>query len=220
MPKKDRGKLDLTRRKVLSGLTTIGAVSAVAGMGTMAEFTDVEDLTNEDNPGRVKSGQIDLVASGSPVPDDFTLKGMEPGETRAKTYTLKNDPPNQLDSAIDIEALCYNIDIMDDLEDGVPEPETDKDSGNGGELDKFLVVEGRLNPVGGGPEYRWFKGNIRDIQNQGWKCRRIDPHLRPGDNEYEFTLRFTFQNHPQNNQAMLDQLNLKIQVKGETDASS
>lgn len=54
-------KLQLTRRRVLGGMATIGAASAAAGAGTMALFSDTE--TNSGNT--VSAGTLDLTLGGT-----------------------------------------------------------------------------------------------------------------------------------------------------------
>jgi len=49
-------KIELSRRKVLAGLGTIGVASAGAGLGTSAYFSDVETFTNN----RLVAGSLDL----------------------------------------------------------------------------------------------------------------------------------------------------------------
>lgn len=54
-----RRKLELSRRKILAGLGTVGAASAGIGMGTTALFTDEETATNN----RLTAGKLDLKVS-------------------------------------------------------------------------------------------------------------------------------------------------------------
>lgn len=52
-------KLELTRRRMLAGLTTAGIASAAAGLGTSAYLSDEESFTNND----LQAGELNLAVS-------------------------------------------------------------------------------------------------------------------------------------------------------------
>jgi predicted ribosomally synthesized peptide with SipW-like signal peptide len=52
----DRGQFDLSRRKLLGSVATIGAAGAIGGAGTMAFFSDEEEFANN----QITAGELDL----------------------------------------------------------------------------------------------------------------------------------------------------------------
>jgi predicted ribosomally synthesized peptide with SipW-like signal peptide len=52
----DRGQFDLSRRKLLGSVATIGAAGAIGGAGTMAFFSDEEEFANN----QLTAGELDL----------------------------------------------------------------------------------------------------------------------------------------------------------------
>lgn len=80
--------LELTRRKVLGGLTAIGAASAGAGAGTMALFSDTEQSTGN----TVQAGTLDLNADGGDSEvTTVTVSNAVPGDSGSDTTTLNNN---------------------------------------------------------------------------------------------------------------------------------
>lgn len=82
-------KLELSRRRILAGLGTIGVASAGAGAGTFALFSDEE--SSEDNT--VQAGTLNLEqagTSGSAI-QSLAFEDLKPaGEGDSKTWTLNN----------------------------------------------------------------------------------------------------------------------------------
>lgn len=80
--------VELTRRRVLGGLATIGAASAAAGAGTMAYFSDTESSTGN----TVSAGTLDLKAAGGDGEvTTVRISDVAPGDSGSGTTTLKND---------------------------------------------------------------------------------------------------------------------------------
>mgnify|MGYP006282843821 CR=1 FL=1 len=70
--------IELSRRRILAGLGTIGVASAATGAGTMALFSDEE--TSSGNV--VQAGTLDLkVGNQNPVSASFTVDDLKPGES-------------------------------------------------------------------------------------------------------------------------------------------
>ena len=78
------GTTQITRRRLLGGLLTVGGASAAAGAGTMAYFRDSE--TSGGNT--VTAGTIDLVLGGS---GSFAFNtALAPSQSTSGTLTLLN----------------------------------------------------------------------------------------------------------------------------------
>jgi predicted ribosomally synthesized peptide with SipW-like signal peptide len=84
----DSGSVELTRRRALAGLATIGAASATAGAGTMALFSDSE--TSSGNT--VQAGTLDL--TGGIASQSFSIgssgTGVKPGDQGTVRFGLEN----------------------------------------------------------------------------------------------------------------------------------
>lgn len=127
-------KSKLTRRRVLGGLVTIGAGSAVAGAGTMAAFSD-ED-TSEDNT--VAAGTLTLSLdndgdnSGSKT---IEVTNAKPGDSGSGASTIENE--GTIDGTVDLEVTNVRNE-----ENGRNDPERDAgdESGDEGELGDNLTV--------------------------------------------------------------------------------
>lgn len=84
--------IELTRRKLLGGVATVGAAGATAGVGTMAAWQ--ETVESEDN--YVEAGTLDLKISdndesyGDSVTETFTLDNAKPGDDVSNNFSLKN----------------------------------------------------------------------------------------------------------------------------------
>ena len=70
-------RITLSRRKTLAALGSIGAASAVAGLGTSAFFSDQEALTNNS----LVAGELDLKVAATSHYVDWLPAGNGPGET-------------------------------------------------------------------------------------------------------------------------------------------
>jgi len=94
--------MELSRRKVLAGLGTIGVASAGVGLGTSAYFSDVETFTNN----RLVAGSLDLTLDWEEHYSDWSddeAEGLQypvlmddPGEDAETTYVGFPDPENPM----------------------------------------------------------------------------------------------------------------------------
>jgi predicted ribosomally synthesized peptide with SipW-like signal peptide len=143
----DDNTIELTRRRILGGLGTIGVASAAAGAGTMAQFSD-----NETSSGNaVTAGTLNLTTHGSSDGSSFDMSvgQLAPGETKEMGYIdVKNS--GSIDGYLDIK-----ITGVDDQENGIVEPEQSADNSSGGELSQYLTfhVYRDNDPGGGGRQH-------------------------------------------------------------------
>jgi spore coat-associated protein N len=121
--------LELTRRRILGGIGTIGAASAAAGAGTFAYFSDTESSTGN----TVTAGTLDLTPNGSSV-ETFSLADVKPSDSGTETIGLTNagSLPGYLNVSVDVTA---------DSENSLEEPEPSDDDTTSGELAEALDVE-------------------------------------------------------------------------------
>ncbi|GGM67141.1 putative ribosomally synthesized peptide with SipW-like signal peptide [Halarchaeum rubridurum] len=77
-------KINLSRRKVLGGLVTLGAAGAASGAGTFALFSDQESSTNN----TVQSGTLDLTDPTTTM--DASVTALAPGKSTSGSVTLTN----------------------------------------------------------------------------------------------------------------------------------
>jgi len=103
--------IELTRRRVLGGIATVGAASAAAGAGTFAFFSDTE--TSTDNA--VQAGTVDLNSPNSTVSYSVGDE-IAPGES----FTLQIE--TTYTGSIDGVTLNLNAQLA--------EPSSDPDSSN------------------------------------------------------------------------------------------
>lgn len=127
-------KSKFTRRRVLGGLVTIGAGSAIAGAGTLAAFSD-ED-TSEDNT--VAAGTLTLsLANGGDNEGSKTIEvtNAKPGDSGRGASNIKNE--GTIDGSVDLEVtnVRNNENGRND-----PEREAGDESGDQGELGQNLNV--------------------------------------------------------------------------------
>ncbi|MXR19786.1 right-handed parallel beta-helix repeat-containing protein [Halobacterium bonnevillei] len=145
-------QLELTRRRVLAGLGTIGAAGAAAGLGTSAYLNDTESFVGN----TLEAGELDLYvhydfmvdqgsASGNfDGPLSGTVQGDEDvSEGVGVSYSLSDVKPGDEGSL----EFCFSLvdnpaylwmsgELTDDSENAVTEPEGDTpwETGDGGEL--------------------------------------------------------------------------------------
>lgn len=81
----EKKSIQLTRRRILAGVTTVGAVSTGAGAGTFALFSDSEQSTEN----TVQAGTLDL--SRGEQSWNLPAKGLGPGDTVSGSVSLSND---------------------------------------------------------------------------------------------------------------------------------
>jgi spore coat-associated protein N len=123
---------ELTRRRILGGIGTIGAASAAAGAGTMAYFSDTEQSTGN----TVSAGTLDLnVDSGNTATETFSLTNKAPGDTGTATTNLSN--VGSLDGY-----LAFSVGDATNHEHGTNDPESSSpmELAGSGELGKWLKL--------------------------------------------------------------------------------
>jgi predicted ribosomally synthesized peptide with SipW-like signal peptide len=139
------GTFDLTRRRALAGLGTVGVASAATGAGTFALFSDTE--ASSDNT--VQAGTLDLTADGNDGTATTTLTvpsngNAAPGDTGRAATTLVND--GSLDGF-----LNFDVGVVTNDENTAIEPEREAgDTGAPGELGSVLDVRYGFDTTGDG----------------------------------------------------------------------
>ena len=134
-------KYELSRRKALAALGTIGVAGAGAGMGTSALFSDTEEFTNN----QLTAGTLDMAVTaevvaaneywsnqgilGNPVTADgdvlqkFQLNDVKPGDWAIICFTVDSVADNPFYLTIHGDAEEYA-----EKEGASTEPEKDADS--------------------------------------------------------------------------------------------
>jgi predicted ribosomally synthesized peptide with SipW-like signal peptide len=82
----DSGSIELTRRRALAGLATIGAASATAGAGTAALMSDSGSSDNN----TVRAGEMTLTL-GANVSKTVDIDDLMPGEGGKEVFAVTND---------------------------------------------------------------------------------------------------------------------------------
>lgn len=146
-------RYQLSRRKTLAGLATIGAAGAGAGLGTSALFSDEE--TFADNV--VEAGTLDMTVTAEVVShvDNGYWDGLELTD---ETYEADGDPGVGLEVADikpgDWAVLCFTVAVesnpgyvtlhaenFTEAENGLTDPESEVDeTEDDGELDEKLLL--------------------------------------------------------------------------------
>ncbi|WP_435180332.1 TasA family protein [Halorussus sp. AFM4] len=85
MTEDDNSGFDLSRRKVLGGLVTVGAASAATGAGTMALFSDSEQSTDN----TIQAGTLDLTVGGSNS-STLNVSNIAPGDSGRTAIQVNN----------------------------------------------------------------------------------------------------------------------------------
>lgn len=125
--------VELTRRRVLGGVATIGAASAAAGAGTMAYFSDTESSTGN----TVSAGTLDLTSGGDNGPYGIIdVDNKAPGWSTTTTLSLQNDGTIDGDLSIEVDSIQES-----GGENPEPEQTAEGDSNNDADLAEFLDVE-------------------------------------------------------------------------------
>jgi predicted ribosomally synthesized peptide with SipW-like signal peptide len=185
-------KLELTRRRVLGGLGTIGVASAAAGLGTSAYLNDTESFENN----MMTAGELDLAvdyvvheeqgSAGDYTINSFTneVNGSDPGDD----LTVNGDGTAMSQNLGDVKPgdsgysrFCFTIDdnpaymwacgeLTASNENGYTEPEPEDDNGEG-ELEENIEVdvmycdlddEGNLDGEGG----TIYSGTLKEVLDQ------------------------------------------------------
>ncbi|MFW6436950.1 MAG: TasA family protein [Halococcoides sp.] len=122
-------------RVVLVGIAAIGLAAALAGAGTMALFSDTEQI--EDN--RVSAGTLDLAVDGNNGQSTTVLNvsNAKPGDSGTETITLSNE--GTIDGYVDVN---LSEAANDEGANPEPEPDTGVDGDLGDELEVSLVANG------------------------------------------------------------------------------
>ena len=105
-------KTKLTRRRILGGLATAGAASAVTGVGTWALMDD----SGSSNNNTIISGEMDLTL-GANVSKTVDVDNLMPGEGGKETFAVGND--GDADGVLD---LTVNNVRNNPSSPGVPSP--------------------------------------------------------------------------------------------------
>lgn len=130
--------IELTRRRVLGGLVTVGGASAAAGAGTMAAFSDIETSANN----AVQAGTLDLTLDSDSQPVTF-FEGatpIVPGDDGQDSVTLGN--AGSIDGDVEV-----GLDGVSNSENGRSQEEIDNgdDTPDEGELQDFLEVRATID---------------------------------------------------------------------------
>lgn len=127
-------KIELTRRRFLGSLVTIGGAGAAAGMGTMAAFSDTEARSGN----TVQAGTLDLtLADGQNTSVTFLNEsGVVPGDSDFDSLDLNNEGSISADLEISLEAIRS----------------TDKSGNSPGDLENYLEVRGVVELSDGSTE--------------------------------------------------------------------
>jgi len=145
-------KYDLSRRKVLGGMATIGVAGAGAGLGTSALYSDEETFVNN----QITAGTTNLavtmglVSIDSSAPDSLDVN-YEEGESRTadgearigiQVGDMKPGDCITLRTTVDVEDNPMYVGVMaENVEQGEgenTEPEQEVDSDNSGDLGDAL----------------------------------------------------------------------------------
>ncbi|MFQ3293263.1 MAG: putative ribosomally synthesized peptide with SipW-like signal peptide [Halobacteriales archaeon] len=156
----EKNTIDLSRRKVLAGLGTIGLASAGAGLGTSAYFSDVETFENN----TLTAGSLDLVVDWEEhyymgaLADGIRLLYSEPTGDDADMYVGFPDPvnPQVYVHADDIDAFMDSTSLEAYPDAGV-NGSGDSDDGIQDDIDfayyqaceDFAQLDANLDPTNG-----------------------------------------------------------------------
>jgi predicted ribosomally synthesized peptide with SipW-like signal peptide len=145
-------KFELTRRRVLAGLTTAGFASAAAGLGTSAYFNDSESFDNNSlTAGELNLGvSVDLRNKSAELPDPIiesdtgpndsadgnvvtiTVNDLKPGDW----FILEWDPEVYSNPGY-VQVTSVDEDYSNDEGDN---PESETDTGSPGDLGDALLT--------------------------------------------------------------------------------
>jgi predicted ribosomally synthesized peptide with SipW-like signal peptide len=141
---------ELSRRKALLGLGTIGVAGAAAGMGTSALFTDEEEFENNSfTAGTLNMSVTADVVAANQYWEDVANLSMATADGEVETGLQVGDvkPGDWVIICFTIEIgenpgyVYVSIDDFVDNENGIDDPEDDEDSSlSDGELDEKLLA--------------------------------------------------------------------------------
>lgn len=163
----------LTRRRVLGSVATIGIAGAL-GATTWAQMNDTEQATVT-----AQAGTLDLKANG-----DDTVVTIDFGDSLSNGFegTQTIDLTNV--GSLPGEALCFDVSNFTSDEGETPEPETNTDTTDGGELDDVANLDITLS--GGGTTYNVYSGTASGVTTVD-TCANLEPALT----DQTFTLDIT-----------------------------
>jgi len=142
-------KYELSRRKTLAGLATIGAAGAGAGLGTSALFSDTESFQEN----TITAGTLDMsVTATIEATNEYWSDSVGASETADGEPVMNFDVSDVKPG--DWGIVCFTVDIgenpgyvtihaegFEESENGLTEPEGEVDeSSEDGELDEALLV--------------------------------------------------------------------------------
>ncbi len=132
--------LQLTRRRALGALLTIGAGSAAAGAGTFALFSDTEESTGNS----ITAGTLDL---GETSGESFTISNIRPTQT-TDTKSISSTYDGSIDANLDV---WFDISepTNDGEETGEGEFENDMTAGQFASVLDVDTAEVTINPETG-----------------------------------------------------------------------
>jgi len=97
----DKDVFDLSRRKVLAGLGTIGAASAGVGLGTSAYFSDEENFTNN----QLVAGELDMKMAYSAHYSDWKANEEGTPEDEGVDVVMYDGAPNTTGGPDDLPTI-------------------------------------------------------------------------------------------------------------------
>jgi len=164
-------KYELSRRKTLAGLATIGAAGAGAGLGTSALFSDEESFTNN----QMVAGELDLIvdywtgATAEAVDGGTTGSSENQGGVSGQ-YVLNDVKPGDSGSLVFCPKIVDNPAWLwagstgyTQYENGYTEPEEDEETDEISDrgLDGDIRPDGTPNESGDGEGYGELAENIQ-----------------------------------------------------------
>jgi len=164
-------RFDLSRRKALAALGTIGAASAGAGVGTSAYFSDEETFENN----RLVAGELDLKVTASQhyvdwLPDTDTAGVSNPVDPipapqetdDAEMANGEADITLNPGSGADPQASPIELVLVDDTEEN-----GDAEDAGGDEDALEFAVGSKVNDINGGVPPTPYGGSLCDIAPGG-----------------------------------------------------
>lgn len=111
--------IELSRRRVLGGIATVGVASAAAGAGTFAFFNDTE--TSSSNT--VEAGTLDLTGS---TDGQIDVSGIVPGESVPTNGTTIIQATYDSGSSVDPAEVDFSAALSEPAESTEPSESTDQ----------------------------------------------------------------------------------------------
>ncbi|SFR47812.1 SipW-cognate class signal peptide [Halogeometricum rufum] len=173
--------IELSRRKILAGLGTIGLASAGAGAGTMALFSDEE--TSENNS--ISAGRLDMrVGAGGNA--NVNVGPIHPGESGTESITLKNRNNSTIGGVLDVTGVSVTSGENGRTD---PEHEANDSTAGQGELDDKLKLRAYVENAdgdydfvdGAGDLVAGDKSSVGKIKAKNLKPRAVGFSVDPGE---------------------------------------